>query len=331
MRAITRTLIVQNNLTAYTSSRYMKNLFLILLFSSVAQFSSAQAVFAKDSSKWFHKIYGVPLISYVSGDTLLQGINAKKINQAALGPLYSTGEIYVYTASDTTFVYNKLFNRFTPLYIFNARAGDSICLPIVPPLTCGGITIKDPDSTFCFVVDSVGWLKYDTSMLKTFFTHPVIMPGVKHVYSYGGWLSGVYSERIGSVSGGILPHCMDCTYITVEACQRADSLRCYYDDQYTISLDSSSCAQALSTTEATFKNVDITIAPNPTSDYITVETPLGQSITKVEIINTQGKVLNAITSVREKIIVTQYPSGIYYLKLLFKDRTIMMRKIIVYH
>jgi hypothetical protein len=61
------------------------------------------------------------------------------------------------------------------------------------------------DTTFTFYVDSVRIALYDTAMLKTIYTHPIIDSSTFTVYST---YQGPYVEKIGCVYNGIYPACV---------------------------------------------------------------------------------------------------------------------------
>src|SRR5690606_30940263 len=79
--------------------------------------------------------------------------------------------------SDTVFFYNSIFNRFTPLYIFNAQEGDTICLPVIPAPEAGYNDLRihplTGDTSFCFRIDSIRTEMFDGVPLRVFYTYAI--------------------------------------------------------------------------------------------------------------------------------------------------------------
>ncbi|WP_347216589.1 T9SS type A sorting domain-containing protein [Chryseobacterium sp.] len=70
---------------------------------------------------------------------------------------------------------------------------------------------------------------------------------------------------------------------------------------------------------------EIAIYPNPSSDYVNINN--GEKIAKIEISNAEGRKISEIQN-PDKIGISELPSGIYFLKIIFKDGKIQTRKII---
>lgn len=73
-------------------------------------------------------------------------------------------------------------------------------------------------------------------------------------------------------------------------------------------------------------NANFSIFPNPTSDFINVETNTLNSIEKLTIINTNGKEI--ITSIETKINVSNLSTGVYFLKIKTDNNKIAIKKFI---
>ena len=317
----------------------MKRIFLITISLVTIKLSVAQQ-FAADSSHWHQAIAGGSYHCYVTGDTVIQSIQVKKIKQQTLlqiqQPFSNPPDLYVYTASDTTFFFNPIFNRFTPLYIFNAQEGDSICLPIVPIGICAEYPTNIQDSTFCFVIDSVRWVQYDTSTLKTFYTksyqkkYTAIQVNWSKQPPFNNNIVGAYAERLGGLYSGILPICWDrCPHIF--ECDRNQTLFCYSDKQYSIKLTSGDCANGgiYTSTDNEILKQQLSVSPVPANDFIYINTQ--KSISIVEIYNSQGQQLMSLSNPKSTIPVSQLRSGIYFLKIVFKDKSVKLEKIIIEH
>lgn len=262
----------------------------------------------------------------VSGDTAIDGIACSKINRIK----YSKNEfpdhhtdidtlirnaIYVYDNEDTVFVYNENVNRFTPLYVFNVSEGDTVCLPVIgadrrPNPIAGG------DTCFCFVIDSVRTVLYDTTYLETFFEHSLAdtdsqSPDIWYndtwpVYNWSPSLagnaipSGAYTRKTGGLFGGLIPThnapgVGKPTNDTLHYDDRS-GLRCYADDSLAIHILQS--GENCYFEEATgIRNIQprqnlLTLFPNPTTGLIRVKSqiPIADG-TRVYITDISGRIL----------------------------------------
>jgi hypothetical protein len=121
----------------------------------------------------------------VTKDTLIQGISCRQIDMihrfarrgldGSIQPSSVKSPFYFYEHEDTIFVYNEIFNRFTPLYVYNVNDGDTVCLP-VPPAPVPDLRLNpiSGDTSFCFVVDFVRSVLYDTTYLRTYYTRALV-------------------------------------------------------------------------------------------------------------------------------------------------------------
>ncbi len=111
----------------------------------------------------------------VTGDTTIQGVDCRKVTATRMKKTGHNPDssfvdghktMYFYDNTDTVFYWHIPSGRFEPLYIFNAAEGDTICLknPYFPMGAAG------EDSTFCFTIDSIRTVLFDTTLLKTFYT-----------------------------------------------------------------------------------------------------------------------------------------------------------------
>ncbi|HTM67450.1 MAG TPA: T9SS type A sorting domain-containing protein [Flavipsychrobacter sp.] len=321
----------------------MKNLPLLFFALFITQWAFAQNAFpVSDSASWYHEMNYGSFHSYVTGDTVIQNRNAKRVRQEALvkEPEFSYGlrvhdleSLYLYGTADTVFVYNATFNRFTPLYVFNAQEGDTVCLPL---LEAGGgtnyINQNLGDSTFCFIIDSIRMVQYDTAMLKTFYTKS--FPKTNQIeLNWGTAQLGAYAERIGAVYSGLLPLCVvDCASLASDNYQSAGALRCYSDEQYSIKLVNNDCDNGGISTSV--RNLEASAAfkvtPMPASDYINIEGGT-LAIIRVEIFNANGQRVMSINSPYKTISVRALADGIYFLKATLRDSRGVIQKIIIQH
>lgn len=332
----------------------------LLLLTGLA--AKAQNEFAQPGAEWYYSglssfgqdaIYFV-LHAKVTGDTLIGGQSCRVIRQDGMrkngdgrqGPVQWSPQppvalrsFYVYSNSDTTFIYNELFQKFTPLYIFNVTEGQTVCLPVIADITgtLGGWPISVPhpltgDSSFCYVVDSIRMVTYDTSVLRTIYTHAVYDPADLSAFpdypvqnwSYAGYTAkGAYIEKIGGWRGGLLPKPLYFTglFDGMENTQFLN-MNCYSDNNTRIRLSAGAC-DSLPATTLGIKDRDASlfngiVYPNPATGvlYIKGTTPASGE-TAVQLTDIAGKVLLEITmnkgqsSVR--LDLQQLPAGLYLL------------------
>ena len=331
--------------------------------------AKGQSTFAPVGSEWYYSglsSFGQDAIYFllharVSGDTVIAGQTCRVIQQngrqkngdGRQGPIQWSEEhqttlrsFYVYSNSDTTFIYNEIFQRFTPLYIFNVTEGQTVCLPVISDITgsLGGWPLPTPhpltgDSSFCYTVDSVRMITYDTSVLKTIYIHAVFDPYVPdahpttfpvHNWSYAGYKSlGAYAEKIGGLRGGLLPKPIYFAELFdgMEPTQFLD-LDCYTDDARRIRLSAEACDYLPPTTlsiQGGGRNVFTgRVYPNPTENRITIrpERPFERDQLLI-IYDIAGKVLEQSTlpAGKAEVIISleHHKPGLYYLSVSSKQ------------
>ena len=277
---------------------------------------------------------------YNAGDTTISGIACRKIVRNALteDPFYSMGlhvydlaPLFVYNTADTVFVFDTIFHRFTPLYVFNVSDGDTVHLPIMQ-IDVDYLTFISTDSTFSFIVDSVRMKLYDTATLKTVYTHPLGNQDSVYVYNYGdAYTSGAYAQTIGTLTAGILPRGYPSVNLADEHLEYADALRCYNDPSMSIKLTGGICGIP-PTAVMPVSLEHIAIFPNPASDLINITnlTP-GATITLTDM---SGRVVSdhfTSTTSSATVPVSDIPSGMYLLKITSSDEAVYYRKISVMH
>ena len=322
----------------------MKSLLLLAFLAfGFVQTTQGQSTFPESGAQWYHTMDYGSFRSKVVGDTVIQGVQAKKIVQEALvkDPQIFQGlhvknlpTLYAYTDSDTAWVYNELFNRFTPLYIFNAQEGDSICLPVLNEGAGTYFSVGNPsDSNFCFVVDSVRMVSYGSVSLKTFFTR-AYTKGNQPLLNWGTEEKGAYAEKIGSVLSGFMPLCVgnnNCVSLATETLQSARELRCYYEELLSFSLVGNDCKNG--GISVSVKGLEqepaVSIRPNPAKDFIRLETKGNIKSGKVEIFNITGQSVLSTSRIPETLDVSELSSGIYFIRINIPNQSVVSQKIII--
>ncbi len=285
----------------------------------------AQTNFAPAGAEWYHAMpYGVFHSAYAA-DTTIAGITCRKIVQKAYtaNPWLFMGlrvddhpALFIYNNADTVFVYNRLFSKFTPLYVFNVHAGDTVTLPVLPPEPAYMASI--PDSFFSFIVDSVAIATFDTAHLKTVYTSPIDPGNPHYYYTYGRDSAHSYAVKIGTVHGGLMPYCGRCTMITSDAVQFQDSVRCYNDPAIAVKLVTDICGKDYTAVPQPLTSNNTSIFPVPATDYLYISLPVIIPALTATLYNATGVAVytgnyNNVNGL--EINMSQLPAGVYSLRL----------------
>ena len=313
---------------------------IIALLCSCLSPATAQTTFAPAGADWYHHMNYGAFHCYNSGTTTILGKDCSTIKQLALtaDPWKSMGLVVsnlatlnTYTSGDTVFVYNPVYSKFTPLYVFNVNEGDTVCLPHFYSNAGGPAT----DTTFCFRIDSVRMKLYDTAWLKTIYTHSyeyISMSSSDSVIcSYGINEYGAYAERIGGIISGIYPHCLTCPVPLSESYQLPGGVRCYNDPSYAIKLVSGICGIPPTALEDVTTGQQVTVYPIPADASLNINAPAGSSAV---LMTMDGRPVYSSNSTGSNIVIAtaSLPPGNYLLSI--KDdrqHTIQQKRIVVVH
>lgn len=289
-------------------------LLLLMLFSFHSDTPAfAQTTFAPSGAHWYHDTERGFYHSYVNGDTVIDGHFCTKIKRdvikAPASPAFEYyPTLYTYTTGDTVFIYNTLFSRFTPLFIFNVNEGDTIDIPQFDHIYPGM-----PAQNFQFRVDSIRTLLYDTAHLKTVFVHNILdffHESPVSIYFNGTW--GAYVERIGSlVRGSIYPPCIYCGYpLSENPVSYMQNLRCYSDSSMQLKFTAVSCNAILDVNQPTIKKSPC-VYPNPTKGILNIEAPANSTF----LLTTLTGQLVSQSNNTNTINVASLPTGVYLLRV----------------
>lgn len=303
----------------------------------------AQATFAPVGAEWYHNMgFGV-FHSVVTGDTTINGIACRNIAVRPLikNPEQAPGNIsrynfYVYDNTDTVFIYNDLFGKFTPLYVFNVQAGDTLHLPVLPLYECKGM--METDSQFVIVIDSVKLKNWDNIPLKTVYAHPVERAGVNYDYAYFSYGTLGYVQSLGSIQTGFLPECLNCASLLSESCQSVGTFRCYHE-----AADSGLSIALVDTCDGNIKTgisaVDVAkylkVYPNPVHGWLNISfAQVPSPVVAFEVFDVlgrkvfAGKIFPATNASSLQINVTAWSAGVYLFKLKTANGAIASRKFV---
>lgn len=343
----------------------MKKICLVILLLGLFHFDmKAQGGFAPERAEWWYYSedefgsQGVMMLLHAraGGDTTISGQPCRIIRQEGIskGVIYplppASGpgtvtkadtvpfrSLFVYSTTDTVFLYNELFGRFTPLYILNVTPGDTLCLPAIPDVY-NKVSFVNPalpagtDSMFCMIIDSVQTVVYNGTPLRTVFSHALFDEGVstaQQIIENWGFASynapGIYAETIGGVHGGILPkpQYFRGIFDGFEPTANMD-LNCYSDPGLSIKLSASDCDYIRPTTAIRALKPDevgISLSPNPVTGG-QLNLSLRQAISgglELMLFDLAGKTLETRIfsghAGNECVYLSQYPSGIYLCRI----------------
>lgn len=356
----------------------MKKLFpfIVILFHLLGTSGSyAQNTFAPVGAEWWYYskdelwLEGVYMLLHakVTHDTLYEGKTCQVIEQEGIkktGFMPMAGgtmqisapvtepfrSLYVYNNQDTVFIYNNLFGRFTPLYVYNVTEGQTLCLPVIPDIFESVNFYTGPvfaDSTFCMLVDSVKSVLYDTSVLKTIYTHSLYAenegPNERTAmnWSFSDYrATGIYAQTIGGFHAGILPKplYMRGIFDGVEPTAKMQ-LNCYHDNSRGIRVSDSSCnylpSTIVSVNELSLLASGISVYPNPTQGVFTLSTrkPLRAALT-IQVTDLSGRKMASLSLEAGKTVLKADLKGLssgIYLLLLETEGERYYQKLVISH
>lgn len=277
------------------------------------------------------------------GDTVIAGISCRhlvcsdKVRMATNPDSIRSGgnrSVFVYDNTDTVFVYSGNAGRFIPLYIFNVSAGDTVCL--------SGLFNWLGDTTFCYVVDSIRMALYDTSHLKTYYTHTLI----EHTYYSINWgklywvngsvlHKGQYTEKLGGTMaevGGLYPT-LSTRYSDGNYSSNIGpffgTLNCYNDTAHAIKLTPLNCDFILHPGYLSLEDKKslpsyISVYPNPVNERIMItSTKKLNADADIRVFDITGKEIAHLklgkTEPKISYDTQALPEGLYLLRLNMED------------
>lgn len=279
----------------------LKTIVTVLLFCSLSWQAQAQTKeFAPVGATWFYSYHNmvIPVVSYSTlecyGDTVLLGINAKKIS----------GAYFLYENNKQVFLYQPQINDFTLLYDFNKNTGET--WDIVTPMW--GIA-----DTFTVIVDSVGIEIINADTLKVQYLRSLDMPWV---------FDGKTIEYIGNTM-----------YLFPQyglADPQPGPLRCYEDNDYTYHPFAFPCDTTyIVNTESVKSNNDFQIYPNPFTHAVNIVNN-NNDCYSFTLVNQLGEVIkygNHICNPESPIDLHDLSNGIYMLMIKRKNE-IYFKKVV---
>lgn len=295
----------------------MKKYWLLALLI-VSNISHAQN-WASNSSIWrynFIQLAGRGFIEIsVVKDTLIDGINCKKLNKKQYQENAFTGNTQVFDIGDeftyenNGVVFIRYNNQFDTLYNFNANANDSWNVPG-----------NSPVSSVCNDISQVKVISTDNITINNVSLKRLI---VDYEYKANFVIRDTIIERIGSLQQYLMP--WDNCLSTVDG-NEGGELRCYEDatiGEYKHNFFSD-CTVLISV-EDKLNNV-AKIYPNPFSDIIQIEKLQVEKSYQIKLYDIQGSLLLATN---ETIIHTHaFAKGMYILEISENNKVIGRKKMV---
>lgn len=273
----------------------MRILILLILIQLNTSSILAQE-WAKQSSQWYYSQYQFnPFAKDVyhkiesEGDTVLNNKYCRELVWKRISLFDSTqNSIFTYESNDSIFFYDTFYDTFYLVYRFDAEPGDTIE---------GGYN-RDKlrywiDSTKKQVLlnGDTTTIQYITNDRSTKYLYYIAEPVIVGIGALGWLLPN--SRTADPPTGG--------------------RLNCYIEEGDWLYSTSQYCGIITGSTEIT---TQLIVSPNPTSDYIRIETD--KRVNKVEIATMNGRTVSQKGS---KIVELPEPPGMYILRVLMGGKT----------
>jgi Secretion system C-terminal sorting domain len=267
---------------------------------------------------WAAVSSGGEAVAEVTGDTLINGRVFKKIDMRSYQyppPGYTRGFTQTYRLAhveirnDSIFSISGLNNGL--LHTTNIRLGDTIKFPTISNYVRYALT------------DSFGFVNQGgVTSRVVYFSQYCLNTNNGQLRKYG---NPRITENAGLLGQLLLRSQPDCGFID----NTQYSLTCYQVGSVRFPINQV-CASTVATNDAV-SDPQITLAPNPASNELSVNYPSDLRLTHVELVNNLGQIISVNASEnKQKINVLNIPDGIYLLRLQFDNQQVV-KKIIIQH
>lgn len=280
-------------------------IFSILIFISIQYVYSQEKIFPIGATWYYTKPYSESISCIrleINKDTIINQDTCKVMDVSEINNsnLEVISHEYLKVNDSKVFYFNQ--DSFYPLYDFKAKIGDTINVHRSKfKLRTGFLYKYLPDSmdVFRYKVLNVDSIKVGDEWLRR--------QTIGRIDSWGWEFKNYILENIGAMDyffglfPGIIPE------------WEIPMLRCYSDNELTYTNPDwqKECYYTSGISNLKTKN-DILIYPNPTDDFITITL---ENNAEFEIISSIGKVIDVVkVDSIQKVDVSSYPDGIYFLK-----------------
>jgi Secretion system C-terminal sorting domain/GEVED domain len=270
----------------------------------------------------------VQLIWQRQVEALSYNIRYRKVGTTTYMPtLTSASNAITITGLDANTAYEYVIrtkcvgNTFTPysaLFPFNTNAVATTCLK---PSLVGSSPVSPYTQTFYWNY-SVSAVKYQFQYRRVYGTIPV---------TYGSWINKYVTATTTGVAG-LVPG-TTYQYRVRTLCPPgavANWTATYTLSSFTTLGNGQALVAAPTDGTTTISSYDlVSIAPNPTTDKITV-TFDDITVNTIHVLDINGKILQSLvpTDLEQIIEVADYPAGVYFIKLLTADDQIITKRFI---
>lgn len=274
----------------------------------------------------------------VEKDTIFNGVNCKKILRTRTSrdtgiTLMPTIYSYQNDSTEDIYYYNYAFKKFTLLYDFSAKLGDTIeyYFPLIDTIT----QYPDFDTVFKVVVEKIGFAQYKNELTNKIdniiYRQYKIQDSAaraqnKRTYYYVG-----VAESIGATPFGFLPLSIAPlpgeVFFTYSYCY-TDSFRKYNLTRYDVDCDGIPLSSNVLS-----QNKAVKIYPNIVINELNIENNSNLEIIGIEVFDYYGKkVISKQSVIKPNEIITietdTINSGNYFVRVLLKNGEYLNSKII---
>jgi hypothetical protein len=211
------------------------------------------------------------------------------------------------------------------VYASNMINDTSIANPI---FTYNGSFLKDSISIYLKITDNQGCHSFDTLKLTTSLFG--IHLSYHNIYINEG--DSVYLNQTPNIGGGFGSSAYDWNPSyglsdtnLASGFWASPSTTTFYTATVT---DSKGCSKTGGSFYHIYVNTvglndnalkEVELFPNPSSDMIYINKEKSETISKIEIFTLSGRIINTLTNPKTQIDISNYPNGVYTLKIYFDD------------
>lgn len=306
----------------------------LLIFTFICHCAAfSQSTFAPVGAVWYNDMYHGIFRTTVVADTVIDGTPCRKvIREAGVNlreyinglKVYDLRTLYIYNNDDTVFIYNDLITKFSPLYVFNVKTGDTVTLPFFTPDAQS--LMQKTDSFFSIVIDSVKNMQYSMDSFETVFSHP-LSDGEREEFEY---TSG-YARTIGSISTGLLPSCNRCIFYMSESLQAPGPIRCYSDKNIAVKLAQGDCDSGIKVSVNDVALESFNLFPNPARNTTRLVLYKDTTPATLNITDITGRIVNTINFSGKSVNIdlSSLSPGTYFTSLYHSGNLIYFSKLMV--
>jgi len=257
----------------------------------------------------------------LNGDTLIQGLTCKELLIKDSGTNEVVSTEYLHFRNDSVLYYNYYENAFHTLYDFTAKTGDTVTVHKNKFKPTDGFLWLDSIDNFQYIISEIDSIQISGTWLRRQKIKP---------YDYESWgfsssdTAEYIVEKIGNIGYlfGRFP--------IVTTMETVGMLRCYSD--YTINFKNPNwdkeCDFVTSIEDPQIST--IRIYPNPSNKEINIESTNNKIILSIEIMDVDGRSFKQmeVNDLKTKITISNLSSGIYFVRIVFSDKTSLTSKFI---